>query len=177
MRSRILTIAALALIAPAAVFAAKPTLVNASSAAPNVVALQRVSSDDCGRGNAWGCRRNRGDERYDKHQERDRHDRDRDEDDHSDRDRYERARWEHERYDRDQYARERYERERYERERYERARYDRDRYEGARYDREREEIRDRNRDRRYSRYDGRPLACIQAGGRVLGPAVLVICVP
>ena len=167
MGLRILTVAALALLAPAAMFAAKPTLVDASFAAPNVVALQGVSGDDCGRGNAWGCRRNRGDERYDDRHERDRHDRDRYENDRSDRDRYERARWERERYDRDQYASERYERERYERERYER----------AQYDREREDIRYRNRDRRYSRYDGRPVACIQAGGRVLGPAVLVICIP
>lgn len=167
MRKRILTAAALALLAPAAMFAAKPTLVNASSAVPSVVAFQGVSGDDCGHGNAWGCRRNRGDERYDDRRDRDRHDRDRYDDDRSDRDRYEKARWERERYDRDQYARERYERERYERERYER----------AQYDHEREEWRYRNRDRRYSRYDGRPAACIQAGGRILGPAVLVICVP
>ena len=170
MGLRILTVAALALLAPAALFAAKPSFANASTAAPSVVVFQGISGDDCGHGNAWGCRRKRGDERYEDRRDRDRDDRDRDDrydNDRSDRDRYERARWERERYDRDQYARERYERERYERERYER----------ERYDREREDVRYRNRDRRYSRYDGRPAACIQAGGRVLGPAVLVICVP
>jgi hypothetical protein len=167
MRIRILTAVALAMLAPATMFAAKPMRADAVTTEPTAVAFQGVSGDDCGHGNAWGCRRNRGDERYDDRRDRDRHDRDRYDNDRSDRDRYERARWERDRYDRDQYARERYAREQYERERYER----------ARYEREREEWRYRNRDRRYSRYDGRAVACVQAGGRILGSAVLVICVP
>ena len=102
----------------------------------------------CGRGNAWGCRRNRDarDDRYD-------------------------------RRDRDRYDRERYERERYDRERYERARYERERIEQARYERARYRARYGYRDRRYERYDGYPTACLRAGGRVMGGAVLVICVP
>jgi hypothetical protein len=152
MRTRTLTLTALLALLPASLFAApsSPKLANASPAASVTNAL----NDDCGRGNAWGCRRKRGDDRYD---------------DRRDRDRYESARYDRERYERERWERERYARERYEQERYERARWERERA--------REEWRWRHRDRRYERYDGYPVACIRAGGRIIGSAVLVICVP
>jgi hypothetical protein len=172
MRRRFFAATALALLIPAAAFAvAAPSdrelsrgadggevgVPTAASDFPAGFATGVASSfqdrdgDDCGRGHAWGCRRKR-EERYDDRRDRDRYERESYDRDHDDRERYERAR----------YARERYERERYARERYER---------------ERELEYYRHRDRRYSRYDGYPIACIRAGGRVLGPAVLVICVP
>lgn len=122
MRARILAAVCFTLLAPAALLAASPTVHNDMSAARGALsAASTVTAHDdhgddwrhrdddrhCGRGNAWGCRRNRGDDRYD-----DRRDR-----------RYDRARA------RDRYERDRYERDRYERDRYERDRYERDRYE------------------------------------------------
>ncbi len=167
MRNRLFATAALALLAPTAVFAASatsPTARNSDAAftAPANISLSGVFTGDrddpkCGRGKAWGCRRDRDDSRYD----------DRRDDDRRDRDRYD-----HERYDGDRYEQERYERARYERDRWERERYARERYE-----RERELERYRHRDRRYERYDRYPKACVQAGGRVIGSAVLTICIP
>ena len=169
MRTRTLTLAALLALAPASLFAvplesgiAAAAHAAAASAAPDF-------TDDCGRGNAWGCRRKRGDDRYDDRYD-DRRGRDRDDDRYNDR-------RERDRYEGGRYDRERYERERWERERYARQRYEQERYERARWEREREEGQWRHRDRRYSRYDGYPVACVRAGGRILGPAVLVICVP
>ncbi len=83
-----------------------------------------------------------------------------------------RDRWD-DRYD-DRYDRraDRWERERWERDRWEREeRWDRIRYERARY-----RARYGYYDRGYARYDGYAVACLRAGGRVLG-ATLVICVP
>lgn len=167
MRNRLFATAALALLAPTAAFAASAaTPTSHGSAAAFTAPVSIAPSGDftadrddpkCGRGKAWGCRRDRDDSRYD----------DRWDDDRRDRDRYE-----HERYDRDRYEHERYERASYERERWERERYARERYE-----RERELKRYRHRDRRYERYDRHPTACIQAGGRVIGSAVLTICIP
>ncbi len=168
MRIRILAAAALALLAPATVVAAPSVRESATVAATRSTAFTPVSGDDdCGRGHAWGCKRNRDEDRYDDRRDRERHERDRYDGDRDDRDRYDRARDD----------RERYERERWEHERYERARYERERYDRERYARERDEWEYRNRDRRYARYDGYPAACIRAGGRVLGGAVLVICTP
>ena len=108
----------------------------------------------CGRGNAWGCRRNR-DDRYDDDRRSDR--------------------WDHERYERARYERDRYERDGYEREQYERARYERARYERERYERERYE-RDRYYEReRYS--PSRPIACVHYGNRVVGGVVVSVCLP
>ena len=160
VRTRLLATAAFALLVPATMFAAPSA--NRTAATVSALPAQSVGGDDCGRGNAWGCRRNREDDRYDNRQDRDRYDRDR----------YERGRDDRGRYDRD-----RYESDRWERERFERARYERERYERERYAREREEWEYRHRDRRYSRYDGYPVACVRAGGRVLGGAVLTICTP
>jgi hypothetical protein len=149
MRNRMLSAALVALLVPVAMHAASPTTngplgVNGVAVTQDDDRRSEWRGDDprCGRGNAWGCRRGRDDDRYE-----DRYDRRAD--------RWERERWERER------ARERYERARWERERYERARY------RARYG---------YYDRRYERYDGYAVACLRAGGRVLG-AVLVVCVP
>jgi hypothetical protein len=157
MRTRMLAAAALALLAPATMFAAPSARESVAVLATGTAAFAQVIGDDCGRGHAWGCRRDREEGRYDNRQDRDRYDRGR--------------------YDRSRDDRGRYERERWERERYARARYERERYERERYARERQEWEYRHRDRRYSRYDGYPGACIRAGGRVLGGAVLEICVP
>lgn len=151
MRSRILAAAAcISLLAPAAAFAAAPS---------STLAVAAFGTSDQ-RGGDW---RDRDDDRdcgrgkswgcrgrgNDRYDDRyDRNDR-------------------FDRYDRERHARQRYERARYERERYERARYERARYR-ARYG---------YRDRRYERYDGYAVACLRAGGRVLGGAVLVVCVP
>ena len=149
MHTRMLSVTCAALFFPAALFAAAspgsearhalPSVAPALPLAANGVAVDRgdwrADADPrCGRGRAWGCRRDRGDDRYDRRA-----------------DRWERDRWE----------RERYERARWEQARWERARY------RARYDDD---------DRRYERYDGYAVACLRAGGRVLG-AVLVVCVP
>lgn len=75
-------------------------------------------------------------------------------------------RWDDRRDDRYDRRADRWERERYERARWEQARWERARYR-ARYGYS---------DRRYERYDGYAVACLRAGGRVLG-AVLVVCVP
>lgn len=169
MRTRFFASAALALLAPTALFAAsaRTAIPYHSTAAFSTVAGASESgafdadADDphCGRGRAWGCKRDRDDDRYDDRRDRgrDRHDGDR--------------------YDGDRWERERYERARYDRDRYERDRYRQDRYEQERYERERELERYRHRDRRYSRYDGYPVACVRAGGRVIGSVVLMICVP
>ena len=164
MRVRLLAATALTLLGPAAMFAAPTARESTVSAAAPSAFSQPASDDDCGRGNAWGCRRKRGDDRYDNRR-----------DDRRDQGRYERDRYDRDPYDRDEDEGERYESARYGRERYERERYERERYERERY--EREESRWRHRDRRYSRYDGYPVACIRAGGRIIGSAVLVICVP
>jgi hypothetical protein len=155
MRPRYLaTLAAFALVAPSALLAAPAaTAVDATRALANSTAhvwsaptelgddwRDRDDEKHCGRGRAWGCRRNRDD---------------RDDD--------------HDRYDRDRYDRDRYERARHERERYERERYARERYE-----RDREDDRYRRRDRRN---DGRAVVCIHTGTRVIGSAVIVICLP
>ena len=166
MRVRLLAATALTLLGPAAMFAAPMARESAVSATTTSAFSQPATDDDCGRGNAWGCRRKRGDDRYD-----DRRDGRRDQG------RYERDRYDSDRYDRDDDESERYESARYGRERYERERYERERYERERYDREREDSRWRHRDRRYSRYDGYPVACVRAGGRIIGSAVLMICVP
>lgn len=149
MHTRMLSVACAALLLPAALFAAEspgsdtrlalPTTAPALSVAANAVAVDhgawRAAADPrCGRGRAWGCRRDRGDDRYDRRADR----------------------WERERWEREQYERAHWEQARWERARY-RARYG--------YD-----------DRRYERYDGYSVACLRAGGRVLG-AVLVVCVP
>ena len=173
MRTRIPAAVALALLVPAVVFATPSARESVGAGSVRTAAFARViGDDDCGRGHAWGCRRNRDDDRYDERRERDRHDRDRYDGDREDRDRSDRAR-----YDGDRYERDRWERERWERARYERARYERERYEREQDAREREEWAYRHRDRRYSRYDRYPVACIQAGGRVIGAAVLTICIP
>ena len=164
MRIRVLAATALTLLGPAAMFASPTARESAVSAAATSAFSQPATDDDCGRGNAWGCRRKRGDDRYDNRR-----------DDRRDQGRYERDRYDRDPYDRDEDEGERYESARYGRERYERERYERERYERERY--EREESRWRHRDRRYSRYDGYPVACIRAGGRIIGSAVLVICVP
>ena len=164
MRVRLLAATALTLLSPAAMFAAPTARESTVRAAATSAFSQPATDDDCGRGNAWGCRRKRGDDRYDNRR-----------DDRRDQGRYERDRYDRDPYDRDEDEGERYESARYGRERYERERYERERYERERY--EREESRWRHRDRRYSRYDGYPVACIRAGGRIIGSAVLVICVP
>ena len=164
MRIRVLAATALTLLGPAAMFASPTARESAVSAAATSAFSQPATDDDCGRGNAWGCRRKRGDDRYDNRR-----------DDRRDQGRYERDRYDRDPYDRDEDEGERYDSARYGRERYERERYERERYERERY--EREESRWRHRDRRYSRYDGYPVACIRAGGRIIGSAVLVICVP
>ena len=176
MRIRVLAAAALTLLGPAAMFASPTARESAVSAAATSAFSQPATDDDCGRGNAWGCRRKRGDDRYDNRRD-DRRDQGRYERDRSDRDRYDRDRADQGRYDQDRSDRDRYDRDRYDRERYERERYERERYERGRYERKREEGRWRHRDRSYSRYDGYPVACIRAGGRIIGSAVLVICVP
>jgi hypothetical protein len=131
--------------------AASRVAVPAAFATTTAVAAfsTRDHDDDCGRGNAWGCRRN--DDRYDRRRDDD-YDRDRR------RDRYERERYERMRYEQARRERERYERERYERERYERERYERERYER-------------------DRYRVRPVACIRAGSRVVGGVVVTVCLP
>ncbi|MBC7842124.1 MAG: hypothetical protein H7099_07420 [Gemmatimonadaceae bacterium] len=161
MRNRVFAAAVLALLAPTAVFAASAATTDARNSVAAITTVAGTTAlhayaadrDDprCGRGNSWGCRRDR-DDRYDDRRDRDRYNNDRFDRDRYERHRYERARWERERYARERYARQRYERAR----QLERYRY---------------------RDRRYSRYDRQPVACIRAGGRVIGSAVLTICIP
>ena len=171
--------AMVAMLAPVALFAGAP-VPSASKVLINVKTAyttpgQNVDQDygrrerehgdyddrgdkECGRGNAWGCRR-KNDERYDDDRRRDRWDRDR----------YERSRYEREQYERAQYERARYEHERYERERarerYERERYERDRYERDRYD------------QRDGYYQSRPIACVRTGNRIVGGIVVTVCLP
>jgi hypothetical protein len=189
MRTRLFATACLSLIAPAALFAVAPSPLGSSemhqlpvpsrvgasnggfSQAPMMAGDRDRRDDDCGRGNAWGCRRNRDeasdrrDERYDRRDDR--------------RDEYRREEYRRDEYRRDDYRRDEYRRDAYRRQEQARDEYRREAYRRHEYE-ERYARRYSRPDygyyRSYSAYDAYPTACIRAGGRILG-AVLTVCVP